>query len=105
MVDSYDIVAEAVRKYWKENYPMDVVAFFGQKYDFEPDTAWEWCEEVILSTSSDPDRAEIEFLNDFCEGQTCVKDLRIVPLHEVTGYYTEKHFAEEVDDGKRDNVL
>lgn len=98
MADSYDIVAEAVRKYWEENFPCDVVAFFGQKYDFEPDTAWEWCEEVITCTSSDPDRAEIEFLNDFCEGQTCVKDLHIVPLHEVTGYYTEKHFAEEVDE-------
>lgn len=99
MADSYDIVAEAVRKYWEENYPCDVVAFFFQKYDFESDIRWEWCEEVITCTSSNIDRAEIEFLNDFCEGQTCVKDLHIVPLHEVTGYYTEKHFTEEEADG------
>lgn len=90
--DSYDIIADAVREYWKLNYPCDVVAFFFQKYEHERDNEWEWCEEVITCTSSNIDRAEIEFLNDFCEGQTCVKDIHIVPLYEVTGYYTKHNF-------------
>lgn len=93
-MDSYDIVGEAVHKFWEEEYPCDVVAFFYQKYDFEPDTRWQWCEEVITCTSSDIEYAVIEFLDDFCEGQTCVKDIRIVPLHEVISFYTEKHFTE-----------
>lgn len=93
--DSYDIIGDAVHEYWRENYPCDVVAFFWQKYDFEPDTQWQWCEEVITCTSSNIDRAGIEFLDDFCEGQTCVKDVRIVPLSDVTEFYTKHNFERE----------
>lgn len=86
--DSYDIVEEAVRKYWNENYPCDVVAFFWQKYDYEPDTAWIWCEEIVMCTSTIDN--SMAFLSDFCEGQTCVKGIRIVSLDEVTAFYTEQ---------------
>lgn len=41
-MDSYDIVAEAVRKFWRENRPQPVIAFFYQKYDY--DNEWEWRE-------------------------------------------------------------
>lgn len=91
--DSYDIVADAVREYWKKTYEQDVVAFFYQKYDFENDNAWEWCEEVITHDGS----GRLEFLNDFCEGQTCVKEIAIVSLDEVTAFYTQHHFEEGTD--------
>ena len=84
-MNSYEIVAEAVRKFWKENYPQNVIAFFYQKYDYED--SWEWCEELVECAGYD-DYEHMEFFYDFCEGQTCVKDLIIVPLSDVTGLYT-----------------
>ncbi len=87
--DSYDIVGGAVVEYWKANYPCDVIAFFYQKYEHEKE--WEWCEELILSCSSQ--NYELEFASDFCEGQTCVKDIHIVPLHTVTEFYAEQLFS------------
>lgn len=82
--DSYDFVAEAVRKYWEDTYPQDVVAFFYQKYEYEQE--WDWHEELVECESSSGYQT-VYFLNDFCEGQTCVKDITVVPLSEVTSYY------------------
>lgn len=87
-MNSYDIIANAVREYWKRNYPTDVVAFFYQKYEFERDDEWEWCEELIFPQGSDNWETVI-FQNDFCEGQTCVKDITIVELEKITSYYAE----------------
>lgn len=84
-MNSYEIVEEAVRKFWKENYPQNVIAFFYQKYDYED--SWEWCEELVECCGYN-DYEHMEFFYDFCEGQTCVKDLIIVPLSEVTRLYT-----------------
>lgn len=84
---SYDIVGEAVSEYWRETlFPCDVIAFFYQKYEYEKN--WEWREELVES-HSDRDYESMTFLNDFCEGQTCVKDITIVPLWKVTEYYTQ----------------
>lgn len=85
-INSYDIVEAEVKKYWNREYPQDVVAFFWQKYDHEK--TWEWCEELIECCGSD-DYENVTFVNDFCEGQTCVKGLTIVSLREVTGFFTE----------------
>lgn len=87
VINSYDIVGIGVKEYWKQNYPQDVVAFFWQKYDFEK--SWEWCEELVECYSID-NYDSMTFLNDFCEGQTCVKGLTIVPLGEITSFYAEK---------------
>lgn len=87
-MNSYDIIANAVREYWKRNYPTDVVAFFHQKYEFESDDEWEWCEELVFPQGSDNWETVI-FQNDFCEGQTCVKDITIVELDKITSYYAE----------------
>jgi hypothetical protein len=87
-VNSYDIIAEKVREYWKETYPQDVIAFFYQKYDFESEMEWEWCRELISPHGSD-DYERVIFENDFCEGQTDVKDVRIVPLDEIIDFYTD----------------
>lgn len=86
--DSYDIVGEAVVEYWKANYPCDVIAFFYQKYEHEKNL--EWCEELVHSCSSM--NYDLEFASDFCEGQTCVSSINIVPLSDVTEFYTKKHF-------------
>ena len=84
---SEDYIADAVRSYWKDDgLPQDVVVYFYQKYAF--DNAWCWCEEVAFS-ESDSDYETVTFLNDFCEGETCVKDITIVPLSEVLEHYTK----------------
>ena len=93
-MNSYDIIGEAVKKYWNESHPQDVVVFFYQKYDFEDE--WEWCEELV-ETYSSTDYEKMMFLYDFCEGQTCVKDIRIVPLDDVTRYYAKNVFGEPKD--------
>lgn len=83
-MDSYDIVAEAVRKFWRENCPQPVIAFFYQKYDY--DNKWEWREELIeCESSSNYDM--VIFQMDFCEGQEDVKDLTIASLDEVIDFY------------------
>lgn len=87
-MDSYDIIAERVRTFWKATYPQDVIVFFCQKYDF--DNEWEECAELVSPHGSD-DYEQVIFQNDFCEGQTDVKDIKIVPLDEIISFYSENH--------------
>ena len=86
-MDSYDVIAGAVKDYWKVNYPQDVVSFFQQKYSW--DDKWERCEELVECHGSD-DYENMTFLSDFCEGQTEVEDVVIIPLREVTAFYYER---------------
>lgn len=81
---SSDIVANAVRQYWKDNYPQDVVVWLYQKYEHEQFYS---LETVVASPDSDSDFETIEFNFDFDEGQTCVEIVRIVPLSEVMEFY------------------
>ena len=81
---SYDIIGDAVRAFWRKTYPQDVIAFFRQKYNFETD--WEFCAELISNSGSD-DYDSVIFNDDFCEGQTEVKDIMIVPLEEIIEFY------------------
>ena len=83
---SDDIIEEAVTKYWQESAPQDVIVFFYQKYSHEAE--WKFCKELVMANSS-YDYDSMTFLNDFCEGQTDVKDIIIVPLKDVTLYYAE----------------
>ena len=86
-MNSYDVIAGAVKDYWKVNYPQDVVAFFQQKYSW--DDKWERCEELVECNGID-DYENMTFLSDFCEGQTEVKDVVIIPLREVTELYYKR---------------
>ena len=90
MNNSYDVVADAIREYWKTNYPRTVIAFFYQKY--KHDNEWEWCEELAECHAFN-DYETVIFQNDFCEGQTCVKDILIVPLDDIVEYYTKNHLC------------
>lgn len=92
MMDSYDIVAEAVRKFWRENCPQPVIAFFYQKYDY--DNKWEWREEIIECESS-YNYDMVIFQMDFCEGQEDVKDLTIVSLDEVIDFYVKNKIRQD----------
>ena len=87
---SYDVIEKQVKAFWQETYPQDVIAFFHQKYSWEKE--WEWCEELVESNGSG-DFENMTFLNDFCEGQTDVKDIYIVPLKEVTEFYSKNKLA------------
>lgn len=80
---STDIIAHEVRKFWYNTYPQTVVVFFYQSYD---GIEWEWCEEVACCQSFD-DYINVIFINDFCEGQTKVKNIHIIPLWDITHYY------------------
>ena len=74
------LIADAVRKYWKfTGISQDVVAFFDQQYDFDNASSWEYCEELIESNGED-DFETVIFHSDFCEGQTKIRNLKIVPL-------------------------
>lgn len=86
-MDTYDKVAECVREYWKKSYPQDVVVFFRQKYYFE--NAWEICEELVECEGS-CNFNDMEYLNDFCEGQTDFMLEKIVPLSDILEYYRRK---------------
>ena len=61
--------------------------FFQQKYSW--DDKWERCEELVEYHGSD-DYENMTFLSDFCEGQTEVKDVVIIPLREVTAFYYKR---------------
>ena len=88
MKDSYDIIAEQVREFWKEEsfLPVDVIVFFEQKYEHEKDNEWDCMMELVECNGSN-DYESVTFLNDFCEGQTCVRNIKIVPLIDVCEFY------------------
>lgn len=98
-MDSYDIIADTVRKYWNEvsRHPCDVIAFFYQRYDYESDNDWRFEQELCMPYSSD-DFNTVEFLDDFCEGETEVKDIRIVPLDDILDYYVETKLTNDIHD-------
>lgn len=83
--DSYDIIADAVRDFWKQQgFATDVIVFFFQKYSNEK--KWEHCKELVIA-NSDTDFDNVEFLSDFCEGQTDVANIHIKELEQVTEFY------------------
>lgn len=90
--DTYDIVGDAVREFWHKLYPTDAVVFFWQKY--EHSDAWEWCEELV-ECHSDTDYENMTFLYDFCEGQTEVQIVAIVPLRTLTEFYSREYKLKE----------
>ena len=68
---------------------------------YEYDDEWEWCEELVFCQGYN-DYKTVIFEDDFCEGQTCVKDISIVPLDDIVEYYVKNNIHEIsqwVDDG------
>jgi len=84
-MDSYDIIANAVRDYvliqMKNDRCIDndYIVHFYQKYEWE--NKWWECTEIV--SGQDLPNGTIEFSSDFCEGQTEVKDIVVMALYEV----------------------
>ena len=94
--DAYDIVGDAVRNFWHQiGHPCDCIAFFDMRYDW--DNRWDRCRELITCNGS-TDFDTVIFECDFCEGQTVVDNLCIVPLDEVTDYYWQNRIMEDETD-------
>lgn len=92
MKDSYEIIGDAVREYWKkECFAVPVIVFFSQKYSHEKE--WEHCEELVMC-HSDTDFEHVEFLSDFCEGQTDVANIHIKELDKVTDFYYNVNYKD-----------
>lgn len=84
-MDSYDIIAKAVRDYVvlqmknKRCVDNDYIVHFYQKYKWENN--WHECTELV--SFEDAPNGTIIFDSDFCEGQTEVKDIVVIALYEV----------------------
>ena len=93
---SDDIVAEAVEAYYKEHEYLwafsntkYLVATFYQKYANE-NTWHSEVDLVVYNCATDI----VIFDNDFCEGQTDVKNVKIHDLDDVLEYF-KNNFKEE----------
>ena len=94
---SDDLVAEAVIKYYKEHEDYwafsnhkYLVAVFYQKYAHSE----KWNHEIeLLVYNCDTDI--VSFEDDFCEGQTDVKDIKIYELDDVLEYFKENYKEEK----------
>ena len=84
-MNSYDIIGDEVRSFWKKTHPQPVVAFFRQKYEWEKE--WENCAEVVFAKISENNEIDVIFENDFCEGQTDVDEISIVPLKVINEFF------------------
>lgn len=73
---SEKIISDAIEDYWTMCGLCDLIVLFEQKYEHESD--WEECAEFASPYSSDC--CKPIFRNDFCEGQTCVRKIQIIPF-------------------------
>lgn len=83
----YDLIGKYVKDYWCKNHPDDVIVFFKQRK--WPDGEWEECAELALPKIKYGAEPEVEFTNDFWEGQTEFKIKEIVPLKEIIECYKD----------------
>lgn len=83
--DSDYIATGAVKDFWKNYHPEDVVIYFKQKYEYENDDKWEQVDTIAYYDGANSDN--VAFLDDFFEGQTCIKDIHVVNLEDVMEYY------------------
>lgn len=94
--NSYDIIGEAVLKFWNHYYPCDVVVFFEQKHEYDDARYW-FKEEVIAEHDGS---GGIIFNWDFCEGQTDVRNIEIDTLESVLQYYRVNVITERLKEGE-----
>lgn len=85
-MNNYDAVANATREYWRKNDKKQVVAIFDQKYSHEK----EWEHLRVFIDYDDRHDDTVIFDYDFCEGQTDIKNLKIVSLDEILDVYEER---------------
>lgn len=81
----YDVIGEYIRRYWKNNIYTDVIVSLGTSYDGD---VYDLHKEVASPCGFD----DIEFLNDWWEGETYIKLFGIKTVEELDisgGIYTE----------------
>lgn len=81
---SCTIVYNAVRSFWKKTCFQPVVVFFSQKHEFEDE--WEQHAEIAYPDNYYDD---VVLMDHFCDGQTEVKDIKIVPIDELVQFYID----------------
>lgn len=83
IIDSYDIIAQAVLNYmdWQidNDRMIDIFYIVTFKQSYHPVKDFETCTEIVEVNS---DR-EVTFFMDFCEGQKYVTDVNVKSLDEV----------------------
>ena len=83
-MNSYEIIANEVMEYveYQTKHDRVIDAFyivhFYQKYDWSD--KWEECTEIVELVGPPGD---VNFMMDFCEGQTDVKDVTVISLLEI----------------------
>ena len=83
--DGYDAVGEYIRRYWCHNIRTDVVVSLRISHDGK---TYETCKEVAAPYNFD----DIEYLNDWWEGEKFIKILGIKAISELDisgGLYEE----------------
>jgi len=81
---SCTIVYNAVMSFWKKTCFQPVVVFFSQKHEFEDE--WEQHAEIAYPDNYYDD---VVLMDHFCDGQTEVKDIKIVPIDELVQFYID----------------
>ena len=71
----YDVVSEYVADYWTKNYYSEVIVLLEISYNGE---IFYKCNEIVY-----PNNTDVEFLNDWWEGQKYIKILGIISVDEV----------------------
>ncbi len=83
-MNSYDIVADAVREYVdmqrKDKRPIDRIYIVHFYQSYNPITDFEECTELVYYNFDDE---TCDFEMDFCEGQCFVNEISIMSLHEI----------------------
>lgn len=92
---SEHLVAKEVKSFWEKTYPADVVCFFKQKYEDEK----EYDAIATIAYYDGQNIDNVEFHDDFWEGQTVAKDITIVNLDDVMMYYYDNVIEKVNKDG------
>lgn len=79
MKDLYTVVAVCARNFIKSTYYSDLVCSFEISYDGKN---WETCREIITLDEN----CDINFLNDWNEGQQFIKNIRFIHIEEIDQY-------------------
>lgn len=74
--DLYSVVADCARDYAHRHEMSDMVAVFDISYNGKQ---WTTCHEIITFDEN----FNIVFLNDWCEGQTYIKNVKIALVEEI----------------------
>ena len=74
---AYGFVGDYIEKFWEKNYYCNVVVLIGTSYD-----GVNYCESVEIASPTN-DMMDVEFLNDWHEGERYIKILGIKSVCDI----------------------